>query len=197
MGGIDELSADQVTDLQNGFDRYCDEGSQDILTTNIGSVVRFLGMNPTDNELEDMKNEADKDKVGTVDFSNFAEMFVKACKSGDTEEELLEGFKIFDLDGNGFISPEEFQQVTHGLGEVCTTDEITEMVSDQLIRIRDSKSQPITPSKLRQSRIRTARRNRDAFHIASDFPAFERHHARLLRSLHGTCRIRRLGGPRR
>ena len=43
---------------------------------------------------------------------------MKQCKIADTEEELLEGFKIFDLDGNGFISPEEFQTVTRGLGEV-------------------------------------------------------------------------------
>jgi calmodulin len=127
---LDELSDDQRADLQMGFDRFLEEGMKDISTTQIGAVVRYLGQNPTDVELDDMQREADKDKNGTVSFVNFAETFVKQCKIADTEEELLEGFKIFDLDGNGFISPEEFQTVTRGLGEVCTEAEITEMVKD-------------------------------------------------------------------
>ena len=35
--------------------------------------VRYLGQNPTDEEVEQMKNDADKDKLGTVDFSKFVQ----------------------------------------------------------------------------------------------------------------------------
>ena len=31
----------------------------------------------------------------------------------DGEEELLEAFKVFDIDGNGFITAEELKQVIH------------------------------------------------------------------------------------
>ena len=35
----------------------------------------------------------------------------------DTEEELIEAFKVFDRDGNGFISAAELRHVMTNLGE--------------------------------------------------------------------------------
>ena len=37
-------------------------------------------------------------------------------KDTDTEEELIEAFKVFDRDGNGFISAAELRHVMTNLG---------------------------------------------------------------------------------
>jgi calmodulin len=48
----------------------------------------------------------------------------------ESEEELIEAFKVFDRDGNGYITATEFKQVIFSLGEVITDDELNEMLRD-------------------------------------------------------------------
>ncbi|KAK7248249.1 calmodulin [Aureococcus anophagefferens] len=66
--------------------------------------MRSLGQNPTEAELADMINEVDADGNGTIDFPEFLTMMARKMKDTDSEEEILEAFKVFDKGGNGFIS---------------------------------------------------------------------------------------------
>ena len=47
------------------------DGDGTITTKELGVVMRSLGQNPTDIELQDMINEVDADGNGTIDFSEF------------------------------------------------------------------------------------------------------------------------------
>ena len=38
---------------------------------------------------------------GTIDFPEFLSLMARKMKDTDTEEELVEAFKVFDRDGNG------------------------------------------------------------------------------------------------
>ena len=49
---------------------------------------------------------------------------------GDQKEELLEAFKVFDTNNDGFISPEELRHVMANLGENLKDDEIDEMIKE-------------------------------------------------------------------
>ena len=51
-------------------------------------------------------------------------------KDTDTEEELIEAFKVFDRDGNGLISSIELRHVMTQLGEKLTDDEVEEMIKE-------------------------------------------------------------------
>merc|ERR1712151_427786 len=46
------------------------------------------------------------------------------------EEELIEAFKVFDRDGNGFISAAELRHVMTNLGEKLTDEEVDEMTRE-------------------------------------------------------------------
>lgn len=78
-----------------------------ITTKELGTVMRSLGQNPTEAELKDMISEVDADKNGTIDFPEFLSLMARKMKDSDSEEELREAFKVFDKDGNGFISSAE------------------------------------------------------------------------------------------
>ena len=54
----------------------------------------------------------------------------RKMKESDTEEEIREAFKVFDKDGNGFISASELRTVMTSLGEKLTDEEVDEMIHE-------------------------------------------------------------------
>merc|ERR1711907_714538 len=81
-------------------------------------------------ELQDMINEVDADGNGTIDFPEFLSLMARKMKDTDTEEEPIEAFKVFDRDGNGFISAAELRHVMPNLGEKLTDEEVDEMIRE-------------------------------------------------------------------
>merc|ERR1712070_1189279 len=78
----------------------------------------------------DMINEVDADGSGTIDFPEFLNLMAKKMKDTDSEEEIKEAFKVFDKDGNGFISAAELRHVMTNLGEKLTDEEVDEMIRE-------------------------------------------------------------------
>ena len=77
-----------------------------------------------------MINKADADGKGTIKFPEFLSPMARKMKDTDTEEELIEAFKVFDRDGNGFISAAELRHVMTNLGEKLTDEEVDEMIRE-------------------------------------------------------------------
>ena len=77
-----------------------------------------------------MYNEVDIDGNGTIDFKEFLGLMARKMRDNDSEEELIEAFKVFDRDGNGLISNVELQHVMASLGENVTMDEVDEMIKE-------------------------------------------------------------------
>lgn len=77
-----------------------------------------------------MINEVDADGNGTIDFPEFLTMMARKMKDTDSEEEIKEAFKVFDKDGNGFISAAELRHVMTNLGEKLTDEEVDEMIRE-------------------------------------------------------------------
>lgn len=51
-------------------------------------------------------------------------------KEADSQEEIEEAFKVFDKDGNGYISSTELRHVMTSLGEKLTDEEVDEMIRE-------------------------------------------------------------------
>jgi calmodulin len=67
---------------------------------------------------------------GTIDFPEFLTMMARKMKDTDSEEEIREAFRVFDKDGNGFISAAELRHVMTNLGEKLTDEEVDEMIRE-------------------------------------------------------------------
>lgn len=106
------------------------DGDGTISCKELGTVMRSLGQNPSQQELLEMINEVDGDGNGTIDFQEFVEMMAKKMKDTDSEEEIREAFKVFDKDGSGYIDSSELRQVMTTLGEKLTDEEVDEMIQE-------------------------------------------------------------------
>ena len=57
-------------------------------------------------------------------------MMSRKMKETDSEDEIKEAFRVFDKDGNGFISAAELRHVMTNLGEKLTDEEVDEMIRE-------------------------------------------------------------------
>jgi len=126
----DSLTEDQIAEFKEAFSLFDKDGDGTITTKELGTVMRSLGQNPTEAELQDMVNEVDADGNGTIDFPEFLTMMARKMKDTDSAEEIKEAFKVFDKDGNGYISAAELRHIMTNLGEKLTDEEVDEMIRE-------------------------------------------------------------------
>eukprot|EP00004_Rigifila_ramosa_P025521 TRINITY_DN7653_c0_g1_i1.p1 TRINITY_DN7653_c0_g1~~TRINITY_DN7653_c0_g1_i1.p1 ORF type:complete len:176 (+),score=59.80 TRINITY_DN7653_c0_g1_i1:78-530(+) len=126
----DQLSEEQIAEFKEAFSLFDNDGDGTITTKELGTVMRSLGQNPTETELQDMVNEVDTDTNGSIDFPEFLAMMARKMKDTDSQEEIREAFKVFDKDGNGFISAAELRHVMTNVGEKLTDGEVDEMIRE-------------------------------------------------------------------
>ena len=75
-------------------------------------------------------SQVDADGNGTIDFPEFLTMMARKMKDTDSAEEIKEAFKVFDKDGNGYISAAELRHIMTNLGEKLTDEEVDEMIRE-------------------------------------------------------------------
>ena len=126
----DQLSEEQISFFKEAFNLFDKDGNGFINTNELDSVLRSLGQNPTEVELQEMISEIDSDGNGSVDFPEFLTMMANKMKENNNKDEIHEIFKVFDKEGNGFISVAELSHVMTNLGEELTEDEVKEMIKE-------------------------------------------------------------------
>ena len=77
-----------------------------------------------------MFNFIDIDHSGTINFEEFMRLMSMHVNERDFDEDLRNVFRVFDKDGNGFITPAELKQAMLGLEEDVTDEDIEEMIKE-------------------------------------------------------------------
>lgn len=119
---------ENIEEVKKAFAHYDHHITGYISTKKIGSALRNLGFNPTEDELDDMINQWDLDYSGAISVIKFIQIVNKIWNGVD--EIIREAFKIFDSDGSGTIDIEEFKKVMTTYGEEDINErEISDMVA--------------------------------------------------------------------
>nr|XP_002739903.1 PREDICTED: calmodulin-like [Saccoglossus kowalevskii] len=126
----DTITEEQIAEFKEAFSLFDKDNDGTITTKELGTVMRSLGQNPTDSEVQDMVNEVDADGNGTIDFSEFITMMARKMHETDAEEEIRESFRVFDKNGDGYICKAELRHVMTNLGEKLTDEEVDEMIRE-------------------------------------------------------------------
>ncbi|XP_046582461.1 calmodulin-like isoform X1 [Haliotis rubra] len=129
---VENLTDEQISEFKQCFAHMDKDGDGMITTKELGIVMRSLGQNPTEAELQDMINEVDADGKNQVTFPSFLNVMAKRPKVVDTEQDILDIFKTMDRDQNGFISAAELRYTLTSMGDMLSDEE-----ADELIRQAD------------------------------------------------------------
>ncbi|CAD5114659.1 DgyrCDS3709 [Dimorphilus gyrociliatus] len=125
---VNELSEERLTEFKEAFMLFDKDKDGVVSMKELGSVMRLLGQNPTEAELQDMMNEIDADGNGAIDFEEFLEMLTKKMTESSEEDEIKEAFKVFDKNSDGVISFDELRHVLINLGENIKDDDVAEII---------------------------------------------------------------------
>uniref|UniRef100_A0A0V0JB86 Calmodulin n=2 Tax=Schistocephalus solidus TaxID=70667 RepID=A0A0V0JB86_SCHSO len=123
------VTEEQMEEYKESFDLFDKNGDGRISKMELKSVMKSLGQNPTQAEIDQMVKEVDTNSDGEIDFSEFVSMMSKQ-KPTSCEDKMREAFNVFDQDRNGFITVEEMRQVMQTLGQNLTEEEIKLMIQE-------------------------------------------------------------------
>ena len=73
---VDLLSEQQLEEFREVFNLFDKDGGGTISASELGTVMRSLGQNPSETEVENMIREVDMDGNGEIDFEEFCKHMV-------------------------------------------------------------------------------------------------------------------------
>lgn len=124
-----ELTPEDLIKLEKAFRQFDRDSSGKISVAELGTIVRIFGLNPSQEDIRRMIDEVDADRTGDVCFAEFAVMIAMHMTPADKQaDDLRKAFRIFDKDGDGFLTVEELRYAMINLGEPLTDLEIEEMI---------------------------------------------------------------------
>ncbi|KAG0575635.1 hypothetical protein M758_5G021300 [Ceratodon purpureus] len=123
----------EVAELEMAFKVFDANGDGQICLVELGAVLRSLGGGDvTEEELQLIMNDVDKNQDGFISLEEFKDVHNKVGESGSpAEDPIREAFATFDKDGNNLICADELRAVLLSLGEKGhTLEDCRRMISN-------------------------------------------------------------------
>jgi len=124
------LSESEMADFQDTFLLFDRKGDGKIETSQIGEVLRALNLNPTEAEVGKYQAEiGGKDQDKRIPFNEFLPVYqaLSKAKAQIMPEDIIEGLKVFDKEGNGLINSAELRHILTSLGERLKDEEVEQL----------------------------------------------------------------------
>ncbi|KAI8005218.1 Calmodulin-like protein 5 [Camellia lanceoleosa] len=107
------MDADELRRVFQMFDK---NGDGRITKKELNESLENMGIFIPDSELTQMIEKIDVNGDGCVDIDEFGALYQSIMDEKDEEEDMREAFKVFDQNGDGFITVEELRSVLAALG---------------------------------------------------------------------------------
>merc|ERR1712080_196871 len=124
--------AEQVDVLKKCFDGFSDEEGA-IPAENVGNILSMMGLKVKPTALQSIIEEIDEDGSGLLEFGEFCQLAAKFLVEEDEEglkKELKEAFRIYDKEGNGFISTQTLKEILKELDNKLTEDDLENIIEE-------------------------------------------------------------------
>ncbi|KAL3835837.1 hypothetical protein ACJMK2_021300 [Sinanodonta woodiana] len=124
------LSEEQLKAYRDAFDQFDKDGNGYITMSELMTVMKSLGYNPSKKTLERIIKEVDMDDSGTVDFSEFLILMVHHMRDEFSHEDLKEIFSVIDKNGDGYICADDLRQTLRSLDFQLSYEDVSVMMAE-------------------------------------------------------------------
>lgn len=124
------ITDEQRKEFQDIFDQFDKDKDGQITERELANAMYSLGQMPTDEEVRQMIQEVDINNDGKIDLDEFITLMTKNSPDTQTEDEVINAFRVFDKEGNGLISSSELKHIMMTIGDKMTEEEAEEMVTE-------------------------------------------------------------------
>ena len=125
-----ELNELQIAEIREIFTLFDKNSDGLVNTSELGTIVRALSLNPTEQEVDSMKKSVDPNNTGSFDQNSLISLIGRRARETDTLDSLIDALRVFDQDKDGKLSVEEFKYAMTSLGEQMKPDEVEEIITD-------------------------------------------------------------------
>ncbi|XP_055610006.1 troponin C isoform X3 [Uranotaenia lowii] len=130
---MEDLPKEQVELLKNAFNAFDQEKNGYIGTEMVGTILSMLGHSLDDKLLKEIIDEVDADGSGELEFEEFCTLAARFLVEEDAEamqQELKEAFRLYDKEGNGYITTDVLREILKELDSNLTNDDLDMMIEE-------------------------------------------------------------------
>ncbi|KAK7092077.1 uncharacterized protein [Littorina saxatilis] len=125
MAFVDGLTQAEAEELKDAFFLFDKNGDKKISKEELGPVLRSLGQNPTQADIDAMMAEADTDNSGYLSYDEYVNVISKHMTPLDeVKVGLRQAFLVFDRDKSGYMNLTELQEVLCSIGDHMELNEV-------------------------------------------------------------------------
>merc|ERR1711997_173110 len=128
------LENDEIKCLKTCFDLFDSKKVEFLSADDLDEILRAMGFRPSKEELQDILKEIDEDGSGEIEFGEFCQLCAKFLVEDpdvDTlKRELKDAFRIYDKDGQGFITMDTLRALIAELPSPLTDEELDGIIAE-------------------------------------------------------------------
>ncbi|KAJ4710621.1 Calcium-binding protein, partial [Melia azedarach] len=126
------IQSDQLKQLKDIFIRFDMDSDGSLTQLELAALLRALGLKPSGDQLHILLANMDSNGNGLVEFDELVDVILPDMNEEVliNQEQLLEVFRSFDRDGNGFITAAELAGSMAKMGHPLTYRELSEMMRE-------------------------------------------------------------------
>ena len=127
---LDDIPEDRRKEYKDAFEMFDKDKDGAITARELGNMMRSIGQNPTDEEVNAMIKEVDLNSDGKIELDEFITLMARNSPDTQTEDEVINAFRVFDKEGNGLIATAELKHIMMTIGDKMTEAEADEMIHE-------------------------------------------------------------------
>ncbi|KAJ8679506.1 hypothetical protein QAD02_015293 [Eretmocerus hayati] len=119
--------------MRQAFQMFDTTKSGFIDTLKISTILNTMGQLFDDAELNAIIAEVDTDNSGKVNFDGFCRIAGRFLEEEDSEamqEELKEAFRLYDREGNGYITTATLKEILAALDDKLTSTDLDGIIAE-------------------------------------------------------------------
>merc|ERR1711943_92550 len=112
-----QVSEKDLEEFKEAFELFDTDKSGTIDANELAFCMRALGFEPTGDEVAAMLEKTDEDGNGTVEYDEFVDLVSGKLDRKDPDQEMKDGFAMFDTANKGTIDFMDLGRVALELGD--------------------------------------------------------------------------------